>query len=185
MKQAFDVLVIYPEGIKKTLAGTGMRALELARSFARAGFRVGLTSASIPNDRADPDICVFDATKRELLNYASRSRLLVVQGSVLNGVPQLCHLDVPIAIDLICPILLEALDAFHQSTTTTAAEIVDRLLRILVTTRVSLLRGDYFFCGNDKQRDWWLGNLAILGRLNHISYASLSLRNNSTDLAGT
>lgn len=173
MKQTFDVLVIYPEAIQKTLAGTGIRALELARSLARAGFRVGLTSTSMPNDRSDPDVSVFDTTKTELLRYASCSRLLLVQGSVLNAVPELCRLDVPVAVDLVCPGLLEALDSLNPTRSTPATDIVSRLLQILVNTRISLLRGDYFFCGSDKQRDWWLGHLAILGRLNHIAYPSI------------
>ena len=33
-----------------------------------------------------------------------------------------------------------------------------------------LLRGDFFICASDKQRDFWLGQLAALGRLNPATY---------------
>jgi glycosyltransferase involved in cell wall biosynthesis len=33
-----------------------------------------------------------------------------------------------------------------------------------------LLRGDYFMCASEKQRDFWLGHLASLGRVNRRTY---------------
>ena len=32
------------------------------------------------------------------------------------------------------------------------------------------LRGDFLVCASEKQRDFWLGHLAALGRLNPVSY---------------
>src|SRR5262249_54798831 len=33
-----------------------------------------------------------------------------------------------------------------------------------------LLRGDFFVCASEKQRDFWLGHLAALGRINRATY---------------
>src|SRR5208337_3850977 len=32
-----------------------------------------------------------------------------------------------------------------------------------------LLRGDFFLCANERQRDLWMGMLLALGRVNHLT----------------
>ena len=50
---------------------------------------------------------------------------------------------------------------------------VDRLRLSRSTTSVlneQLRRGDFFLCASGKQRDFWLGQLAGMGRINHATY---------------
>ena len=40
---------------------------------------------------------------------------------------------------------------------------------------VALLRGDFFTCASQRQRDFWLGSLSALGRVNAYNYAADNL----------
>jgi glycosyltransferase involved in cell wall biosynthesis len=45
-------------------------------------------------------------------------------------------------------------------------------LRQLHSVNRQLMQGDFFLCANDRQKDYWLGALGALGRLNPNQYAS-------------
>ena len=98
-------LFLTEEPLGERLAGPAIRALELARAVARSGAvdvvrLVSLTSC----DRTDPDV-ELSAGGPDLVDVAEASSVVVLQGDVLNRVPGLSDIDVPVVVD--------AYDPFH------------------------------------------------------------------------
>lgn len=150
------VLVATPEPIGRRLAGPAIRAAEIARVVA-SEHDVVLVSL------AGPSTSPIDG--REVHGPAAidgRFDAAIVQGSVTIAHPELLRSDVPLAIDWFDPFHAEAL---HRGGD-------DRIRRIdLVegarrTLAEQALRGDFFLCSNESQREHWLGWLAAAGRLN-------------------
>ena len=92
----------------------------------------------------------------------------VVQGRVSLERPDLLEGPIPVAFDWFDPFHLEAL---HRGG-------ADRIRRMDLVdgARQTLLgqaeRGDFFVCSNKSQRDHWLGFLAAVGRVNHLTHGT-------------
>ncbi len=70
-------------------------------------------------------------------------------------------------VDIYDPIHLEVLEQSRDQ------DDWDRRNLARVTVEVlneQLARGDHFLCASEKQRDFWLGQLAAVGRLNPSTY---------------
>jgi glycosyltransferase involved in cell wall biosynthesis len=93
--------------------------------------------------------------------------ILIVQGNALALFECLANSSKFLVVDIYDPMHLEALE---QSTTETD-ETRNRI--VIDTTRTinhQLFRGDFFLCASERQRDFWLGQLAALGRVNIPNY---------------
>ncbi len=165
------VLLITNDVVGPTMAGPGIRAWELARvlgahfpttlaaptpapergqGFAVASFPVGVGSIErLTALIADADIIITQVLPTVLLS------------------PELLR-DKYLVGDLYCPWLLENLEHFRAEPPTDA----DWLSHDLQNTGTLLVRGDYFICAGERQRAYWLGALAILGRLTEDVYAA-------------
>ncbi len=72
--------------------------------------------------------------------------------------------------------LLEQLEA--HLTANQSPEPLEWLKQYLAINQYVIERGDLFLVSTERQRDWWLGALASLGRVNHLTYQhDRSLRN--------
>ncbi len=166
------VLMISTDVVSSTMAGPGIRAWEIARALAaehtvtlavpRGGDLVsrGFTLAEYATDVQDP---VMD----QLL---ADTDVAVIQGSVVEGYPRLLSTEMPLAVDLYDPMLLEGLDLSAGVDQAAAATQHRRYMRLTVT---QLRRGDYFFCATERQRDYWLGALTALGRITPVLARSI------------
>jgi glycosyltransferase involved in cell wall biosynthesis len=86
---------------------------------------------------------------------------VVLQGPVSDWYPQILASDVPIAVDLYDPMNLEALESRRSD------QLVPYTTHLL---RAQVARGDFFFCASERQRDYWIGMLAGLGRVTSAAY---------------
>jgi glycosyltransferase involved in cell wall biosynthesis len=94
--------------------------------------------------------------------------VVVGQGFVFAEHPEMLASSLPLAIDLYDPLLLEALDLYGAQS---AEDATAHHRRYLALTAAMLRRGDFFFCATERQRDYWLGALSALGRVNALTYA--------------
>jgi glycosyltransferase involved in cell wall biosynthesis len=168
-------LFLTEEPLGERLAGPAIRALELARAVARSGAvdvvrLVSLTSC----DRTDPDVELSGAGPG-LVDVAAASSVVVLQGDVLNRVPGLSDIDVPVVVDAYDPFHLEQLEQTRGLDPTERVRIVRDCVRAL---NGQLGRADLVLCASERQRALWLGHLAALGRLNPLTY------DESPELAG-
>ncbi|MGH9264775.1 MAG: glycosyltransferase [Acidimicrobiales bacterium] len=93
--------------------------------------------------------------------------ILVFQGLILSMFRWLVDSDKIVIADVYNPFHLEQLEqAKDQGAEGRARTVSD------CTTALNdqLSRGDFFLCASDKQRDFWLGQLSAVGRLNPKNY---------------
>jgi glycosyltransferase involved in cell wall biosynthesis len=95
--------------------------------------------------------------------------VLIVQGHLLHWHPVLRYNHKVVIVDLYDPFHLEVLELARGQNPE------DRLFVSRANTEVlneQLERGDFFLCASEKQRDFWLGHLAAVGRINPVTYDS-------------
>lgn len=168
------VLVLCNDVVGERMAGPGIRYWEFARALAAAGFDT--TLAVVPFVPASPQpsaipfnrlrYCQDDAEVRAL---ASESNVIITQGVLLAPYPFLTDLRVPLVLDLYIPFLLERLNL-----DTNVAE-ADHLFTFEAFQRVFNLQlgaADLIVCASEKQRDYYLGALSALGRVNPYSHSA-------------
>ena len=152
-----------------SLAGPGIRAWNIARVLAAAAHPVRLVST----DTADIESALFEvgsASPREPavmdanLDWAD---LIVVQGHALEQFESLRRTSKPMVCDLYDPMHLEQLE---QARSLGPEQWRHRVLATTDVLNRQLRRGDFFLCASDRQRHFWLGQLAALGRINPDTY---------------
>ena len=171
------ILIISTDVVGTTMAGPGIRALELARALARAAHTVVL---AVPggSDLTDAQVTITPYVYGQLDTFAPHlawAEVLVGQGFVFEAHPELLASAVPLALDLYDPLILESLDLYAGADPAMVEQQAARYLRL---TLAQLQRGDFFFCATKRQRDYWLGALTAAGRLTPalVAHADRELR---------
>ncbi|AGK97870.1 glycosyltransferase [Clostridium pasteurianum] len=162
------VLLISPDTIAKKMTGPGIRYFNFAVELSK-NFNVTLY---IPNSKTDfnfqgQKFNLIKGNKDKLIVSAYDSDSIVVQGIAFRLYPFLKKIKKPIVVDIYDPITLENLELRKF------ISLKDRLTYHetdldLILEQLSL--GDYFICSSEKQKDYWLGMLAAINRVNPITY---------------
>ncbi len=159
------MLVATGDVLGPRMAGPAIRALHIARALAAEHDVRLLTSAACELD--EPELGAATAGRDELMDAVRQSDIVVFQGWVFADTDAL-QSDAVIVVDLYDPMHLEQLEQGHE-----AGGPFERQAAIAGATALlhaQLLRGDYFLCASEKQRDFWLGHLADAGRVNRATY---------------
>jgi len=160
-------LFLTEEPLGDRLAGPAIRALELARAVARSGAADDVRLVSLTScDRSDADVRL-SAAGADLVDLARASGVVVLQGDVLNRVPGLAEVDVPVVVDVYDPFHLEQLEQTRGRPAEERVRVVRDCVRAL---NDQLGRADLVLCASARQRGLWLGHLAALGRVNPLTY---------------
>lgn len=160
------VLILCPDYIKRQMSGPAIRYFELAHQLHRAGHEVILGTPSQPD--LDPQPFRIVTTEPALVReLAPKQDVIVVQGWVLEFFPFLRDSDACLVTDLYCPFYLELLvDREHHPDPDQLTRPIDQLRVTLDPIRQS----DFFVCASEKQRDYWMGVLTALNRINPETY---------------
>jgi len=173
------VLVVAPIFITHERRGPGIRAWELARVLSH-DHQVTLLVANDDHPvHADFTVraCPGGEAGAEILDsLLAEQEVVVVQGPALQTYPRLAEIlaagEHYLVVDLYDPITLEqlAMDTGGQ---------IGRWLHLEYTALLNeqLKLGDFFLCATERQRDYWLGALSALGRLNHDTWDGNDFRN--------
>lgn len=148
------------------MAGPSIRCWEFARALAgEAGVRL---LAPAPSDLEPDGFTLVEYGDEGPVAAVADCDVIICQGFALSLYPRLKQLGKHLVVDMYVPMALEALeqnaalepglrrDAFAQ----TLAALVDQALA-----------GDFFICASERQRDYWLGLLTAVGRVNPEAYA--------------
>ena len=156
-----DLLIVTPDRVGPVRMGIGMRHWSLAKALASRGLRVSLASTQwVGQDVEGEGFAVHAVEDGEaLMRLAKKHRAILVQGDVLPRYRTLEQSDLHIIVDLVTPIHIEDLAKDESLYPQSLAKI-----------ELGLRRGDFFICGNERQRLYWLGHLAALGRIGKDSY---------------
>ncbi len=173
------VLIITGDRLTPKMAGPAIRAYEMATALTEAGLDVTLGSLS------PPQIGGRTIGKREFVttdvgapgaidNYLGATDVVIFQGFVMHDLPQIDAFDGPVVVDIYDPFHLENMTSrkddhgwFRYATHHSDTAVLNRQLE----------RGDFFVCASEKQRDFWLGQLSAVKRVNPATFdADESLR---------
>jgi glycosyltransferase involved in cell wall biosynthesis len=162
-----NILLISPDNIGKKMAGPGIRYWNFALKLSRY-FTVTLMTPNMCDfDNGKVNFKIVKLSNKNLKLELNNADVIILQGLTLFNYPLLKKADIPIIIDIYDPFILENLElrkelplkqriAYHQSD-----------LNIILE---QLAYGDYFICASEKQKDYWLGMLSAINRINPITY---------------
>ena len=160
------VLIISTDYLGREMAGPAIRCWEFARHLAPE-FDVTL---AIPNETdLEPEgfrlLTYSPRDHVELQKWAKEHELIVVQGFALYSLAFLKELRKIFVVDLYCPFPIENLNVYRYNEWDEEDRRRIHSLNLVVANE-QILIGDFFLCANDRQRDYWLGVLSALNRLN-------------------
>lgn len=160
------VVVATGDVLGERVAGPAIRATKIAEVLSAAGHDVELVTVldcTATSDRYSVRQ-VGDEQLRDLERWCD---VLVFQGSLLQEHPFLRASSKPLVADVYDPFHLELLEQARDEGEQRRRDIVHNAVVVL---NDQLRRGDFFLCASEKQRDFWIGALASLGRVNPASY---------------
>jgi GT2 family glycosyltransferase/glycosyltransferase involved in cell wall biosynthesis len=159
------ILVVTDDALTDSMAGPAIRALKIAEALS-VEHEVRLVTTNACN-LEHKDIDISHAGKQELVVHERWCDVLVFQGYLLHEHPGLANTAKPVVADLYDPFHLEQLEQTKELSQAERREIVAAATGVL---NQQIRRADFMMCASDKQRDFWLGQLAALGRINTVTY---------------
>ncbi|HEX2273522.1 MAG TPA: glycosyltransferase [Acidimicrobiales bacterium] len=157
------VLVATEEPLTARMAGTAIRAWAVADALS-AEHDVEL--ATLRECTVDhPRFRCRSVEEEQLRSLEQWCDVVVVGGLLMHACPWLADSTKVLVVDVYNPFHLEQLEQAKDGED--RAQVVDECTTAL---NAQLSRGDLFLCASPKQRDFWLGHLAALGRINPDTY---------------
>ncbi|MBM6979722.1 MAG: glycosyltransferase [Actinomyces succiniciruminis] len=161
------VLVVTGEPLSSRLAGPAIRAWEMAAALSESHPVRLLSTAGIKNVE-DPRFEIVYAQGDDLRVHTDWADVIVFQGFLLEGAPWLEESDKIIVADIYDPMHLEQLEQAKDLGKAGRREAIFSVTDVL---NRQLARADHFLCASDKQRNFWLGQLASVGRITPLTVA--------------
>ncbi len=157
------VLVLSGDPIGPEMAGTAIRAYEIARTLARyVDVRIAAPACTLDS----PDVPVSVAADEESIAAIARDMdVVIAQGHALRRYPWLLTSNVALVCDLYDPFYLGGMSQADESPAD-----AERIASDVAAVNEQLDYGDFFICAGERQRDYWLGGLAARGRLTTAQY---------------
>jgi glycosyltransferase involved in cell wall biosynthesis len=157
------LLIISHDVVGQRMAGPGIRAWEIACVLA-AQQPVTLIAPQ-PIDRQSQSFACGSyawGDAASLAVWLRHADVVLANGFVLLGHPELARIAQPLALDLYDPVLLENLELFR---TAPEQQRVAQYERDRALLDEQLGAGDFFLCATERQRDLYIGALLLRGRI--------------------
>ena len=165
VSQRRRIAVLTGDVLEPKMAGPAIRAWHMARTLAREhDVQLVCTQES---SLSHPDFPVRVVDERELEGVEAWCDVMIFQGNLMRQHAVLRDTKKIVITDIYDPFHLEVLEQARD------LDPARRLLAVQSSTDVlneQLRRGDFFLCASEKQRDFWLGQLAAVGRINPATY---------------
>ncbi|KQO46607.1 MULTISPECIES: glycosyltransferase [unclassified Frigoribacterium] len=163
------VLIVTGDSIGAKMAGPAIRATNMARELAlEHDVRVVSMTRSTSIDDSFEVVTVPHRHPRQMVEHEAWADVIIVQGHALRLFPVLESTRKVLVVDVYDPLHLEQLEQGRS----TDVEAWDRqILDAADTLNHQLELGDYFICASERQRLFWLGQLAGSGRVNARTYS--------------
>ncbi|HUQ40260.1 MAG TPA: glycosyltransferase [Acidimicrobiales bacterium] len=159
------ILVATGDTLTPRMAGPAIRAWQIACALSSEHdvelVTPGTCEVSHPRFRAR------SVTAGELRELERWCDVIVFQGFLMHEYPFLRTSSKVVVVDIYDPFHLEQLEQGRDHGEEFRRDVVHSSTTVL---NEQLLRGDFFMCASTKQRDFWLGQLAALGRVNARTY---------------
>jgi glycosyltransferase involved in cell wall biosynthesis len=163
-----SVLVVSAEPVGARMAGPAIRAAELARALA-SECDVTL-AAPAPSETPDARVRLVEAGMADVEALVAAARehdVVVAQELPLSALGRIAVTPTALVIDLYNPVVVEVLEAVAgrspRAARRTQAALVHR-------TAALCAAADLIVCANERQRDLWIGGLALAGLIDLEAY---------------
>ncbi|HWP46472.1 MAG TPA: glycosyltransferase [Candidatus Limnocylindrales bacterium] len=172
------ILIISSAIIDQQMSGPAIRCFEFANVLSKS-FQVSLVTPSAGNLSSERfQILTCERHEEDKMQkIVEHHDVILIQGQVLEFFPFLKETEKVLVVDLYCPFILEELEKQRRlwsNAATGSLQALEEQQRIHETisriVRDQLLAGDYFLCAHERQRDFWLGMLCGLNRVNPYTY---------------
>lgn len=160
------ILIITADAVSERMAGPAIRAWNMAEVLS-GEHEVRLVTLNQHGSPPSAEFTVRQCTAREVGPELDWAQLVVLQGHVLEHIPSLKTSNHIVIADIYDPMHLEQLEQARELGDEQRATIVSAVTSVLST---QLRRGDFFLCASERQRHFWLGHLAAIGRLSPTVY---------------
>jgi glycosyltransferase involved in cell wall biosynthesis len=162
------VLGLSAEPAGERMAGPAIRAAELARALA-AEHDVTL-AAPAPSQPPSDRVRLIEAGFEQLdalIEAAARHAIVVAQELPPTLLGRLARLPTRVVLDLYNPVVVEVLEAIAAR-----PERQQRRIQSLIASRsfAQLAAADFVVCASERQRDLWLGGMALGGLIDLAAY---------------
>lgn len=162
------ILVVTGDAITTRMAGPAIRAWHIADVLS-AEHDVKLVSVNPNCDPPPAGFGVKAVARNQIDVEAAWADIVVLQGHILEWAPALRKSGKIVVCDVYDPMHLEVLEQGKDAPDDERAADVAGVTKVLDT---QLQRGDFFLCASERQRLFWLGHLAAIGRLSPRLYDS-------------
>ncbi len=153
------IVVFSHDRIGPQMAGPGIRYLRLAQVLART-FEVLLLAPEGSTPWGDLPFQTFRSGEDPAVREAVRcAEVALVPVPLIPHLPALMEAPIPVVVDGYDPVVAETLNLGQD---------VGPMMR---AQTLAALRGDFFLCASERQRDWWLGVLEAHGRINSYTFS--------------
>jgi GT2 family glycosyltransferase len=163
------VLIITGDPIGTKMAGPAIRAWHMAEALSVSN-DVRLVSL----ERHEPLAANFvvgtvkPGDNRAMAAHEEWADVIIFQGLAMALFPSIQKTQKVLVVDIYDPMHLEQLEQGRQHGEDAWTRATADATTVLNN---QLLRGDFFLCASDRQRHFYLGQLAALGRINPANYA--------------
>jgi glycosyltransferase involved in cell wall biosynthesis len=154
------VVILLDDAVGEAMAGPAVRAWEMATALAKV-CQVRLVSTVSARLGQGPGFTVHQASGARLRAHVDWSDTVVCQGYVLDDEPWIGETDRYIVADLYDPFHLEQ---FEQSRDRAPEERTAAVRRATNALNRQIRRADALLCASAKQRAFWSGQIAMMGR---------------------
>jgi len=159
------IVVATCDTLAPAMAGPAIRAWQIAAALSLE-HDVQLVTTSTA-DVSHPRFRVRSVDDHDLRELEEWCDVLLFQGWLLTGRPFLLSSTKVVVADIYDPLHLEQLEQARDEGEKRRVELVAGAVGVL---NEQLRRGDFFLCASEKQRDFWLGQLSAMGRVNPRTY---------------
>ncbi|MGA1835558.1 glycosyltransferase [Herbiconiux sp. 11R-BC] len=164
------VLVITGDSLGEKMAGPGLRAWKISEALsAEHEVRLVTWNAAARSSDAFEVEHVQLQNERQMKVHEQWADVIFFQGYALHHFTTLQKSEKIIVADIYDPMHLEQLEQGREFGTERWTNIVRSATEVL---NQQLARADFFLCASERQRLFWLGQLAALGRINPANYAA-------------
>ncbi len=163
------VVIVTGDPIAERMAGPAIRAWNIARVLSKENDvrLISTSAASVASD--DFEVLVVPSGKpKAMATHEEWADVVVVQGHALQYFPSLESTTKVLVVDVYDPLHLEQLE---QAKDKPMGRWNDQIADSNEALNHQMVRGDFFLCASDRQKSFWLGQLAALGRVNGFTYS--------------
>jgi Glycosyltransferase len=164
------ILLMSPVNLSSNMAGPAIRYYHLYKEL-KKHFDVKVI---VPDLKG----CIIEEaaaplTRQGIIKYVKWADVVIVQGTTLFHYPSISTKSKCLIVDLYDPFILENLELRKNRKFGSILYDID-----LEMLRKQLLKGDFFLCSNQRQLDFWVGSLCMLGKIKLDNYSTFSKPSN-------